>query len=153
MTDTWLAMRFWAKVDQRGKDECWPWTACRLPRGYGRFGVDRRVELAHRVAMFLQTGAWPSLWVLHRCDNPPCVNPEHLFLGTASDNSIDMHAKGRWRADHRGEHNGAAKLSAAQVRRIRAERPRTTIRALTMKYRVTTSTVEKIIRRATWKHL
>lgn len=96
-----LETRFWAQVDMRsGIWECWEWTGARLPRGYG-FAWDNAVganRLAHRLAWELTNGPIPDdLWVLHRCDNPPCVRPDHLFLGTAADNAHDMMAKGRGR--------------------------------------------------------
>ena len=93
--------RFWAKVDQDGPvpkhrpelGQCWVWTANTIPKGYGLFG---RKRYAHRYSWTLHYGTIPGkLWVLHKCDNPPCVRPDHLFLGTARDNYEDMRAKGR----------------------------------------------------------
>jgi len=95
-----LAERFWRKVAVRGPDECWLWTGSRTKQGYGQIAlgeVRNRPELAHRVAWTLTFGATGALYVLHRCDVRPCVNPAHLFLGTTRDNALDMVAKGRWR--------------------------------------------------------
>lgn len=94
--DTWMTpARFWAKVD-RG-DDCWEWTGIKDPNGYGRCGMFGET-LAHRVAWKLTREAIPGgLFVLHRCDNPPCCNPDHLFLGTQADNIADMDHKGRRR--------------------------------------------------------
>lgn len=101
---TSLAERFWAKVNKNGpmhpvlQTQCWLWTAGLLDFGYGRFRsrVHSWDEGAHRVSWALTYGPVPDgLDVLHKCDNPPCVNPEHLFLGTQRDNNLDRDAKGR----------------------------------------------------------
>lgn len=108
--------RFLSKVDQSG--DCWTWSASKMKNGYGRFGVSKGViRFAHRVSHELFIGPIPSgSFVLHRCDNPSCVNPAHLFLGTHADNMIDMKRKGR---SLRGARNPACKFSddlAASVR-------------------------------------
>src|SRR5437899_3345664 len=95
-----LIGRFWRMVDQRSRSECWPWLGHTNRKGYGRIyggiGQDNGVQSAHRVSYRIHYGAIPGkLWVLHRCDNPPCVNPAHLFIGTVADNVRDMMAKGR----------------------------------------------------------
>lgn len=89
--------RFWSKVDRSGgPDSCWLWRGNLTPLGYGRVGYAGRVVLAHRMAWELSVDDIPAgLWVLHRCDVPGCVNPAHLFLGTALDNARDRDVKGR----------------------------------------------------------
>lgn len=80
----------------RRTDGCWLWQGFRNHKGYGHFAIHGRDYKAHRVAFELATGRHPGrLLVCHSCDNPPCVNPAHLWLGTMSDNALDMHAKGR----------------------------------------------------------
>lgn len=92
-----IAERFWEKVDRAEGDACWEWQAGRFSNGYGQFmRVKHQMALAHRMAYELTNGPIPEgLLVLHRCDNRPCVRPDHLWLGTHSENMRDMHAKGR----------------------------------------------------------
>ncbi len=94
-----VSERFWSKVTDAGS--CWVWTAHRSRRGYGTFDVEGASQQAHRVAWALSHGPIPhGMLVCHHCDNPSCVRPEHLFLGTALDNSRDRIAKGRFPARH-----------------------------------------------------
>lgn len=91
-----LAVRFWRKVIKG--DGCWEWSGARAPKGYGRLQTPQGVTLAHRLSWEFEHGPVPvGLFVLHRCDNPPCVRIDHLFVGTAMDNTSDMIAKGRQR--------------------------------------------------------
>jgi hypothetical protein len=112
-----IALRFWPKVDRSGPG-CWPWQASRNASGYGKFGIAYRTWSAPRVAWVLAHGPIPDgLWLLHHCDNPPCVKTEpderfpdgHLFLGTHADNMADMAVKGRSAVEGKatGGRNGA----------------------------------------------
>lgn len=96
-------VRFWKYVRVQGPDDCWEWTGARNIRGYGNFTVvaypkDRREQIgSHRFSYRLVHGEIPhDKFVLHKCDNPPCVNPEHLYLGSHNENMADRHAKGRY---------------------------------------------------------
>lgn len=113
------------------------------------------MKRAHRVAWRLVNGPIPEgMWVLHHCDNPSCVNPKHLFLGTPKDNAQDMIKKGR-QGDNRGENAGGAKLTAEDVRAIRREYARggVTQRALARRYGVSKGSIWYIVNYGTWKHL
>jgi hypothetical protein len=148
--------RFWSKVDRRGDDECWPWLAYRKPAGYGQFTVRKGVfATASRVALALTLGR-PLVRgevACHACDNPPCCNPAHLFVGTQVDNSVDCIVKGRARRAQ-GEQQGAAKLVEADVLAILAEPAYYGVaRALSRRYGVSESVIRRIRQRRLWAHL
>jgi len=92
--------RFWSRVVRLGTDECWIWTSTTDSDGYGKIRVTGKQRAAHRVSWALANGREPDLCVCHSCDNPKCVNPNHLWLGTQADNLRDMIAKGRRRKTH-----------------------------------------------------
>ncbi len=97
------AIRFWGRVDRSG--DCWEWRATRLKNRYGSVKLHGKMYKAHRVAWFLVNGDIPAgLHICHRCDNPSCVRPEHLFAGTARDNMRDKVAKGRHVSQYGDEH-------------------------------------------------
>lgn len=109
-----IVERFWAKVNKT--PTCWLWTAAKDKHGYGCFSDEkRRVYKAHRFSWFFASGEWPSLDVLHKCDNPPCIRPDHLFLGTQKQNVMDMVSK---RRHVHGERTITSKLTVSQVIQI-----------------------------------
>ncbi len=92
--------RFWSRV--RKSDGCWEWTGLVNESGYGRIYVYGRVDRAHRLSYRIHLGPIPKgMFVCHHCDNPPCCNPSHLFLGTHMDNMRDATAKRRWPQQHK----------------------------------------------------
>lgn len=108
------AERFWSKVLKT--DTCWLWRAALFSTGYGQFQLDGRPHLAHRVAWSLTEGPIPDgMRCLHHCDVRRCVRPDHLFLGTDSDNMQDMVSKGRWNGYRGGRKPGVRpkRLTAA----------------------------------------
>lgn len=148
--------RFWEKVKRCGEDECWEWQAARNAKGYGRLTSGRGVNLkAHRVAFALSNGGVVSddAHVLHHCDNPPCCNPSHLFVGSAKDNTADMIAKGRGSAPPRlfGARNHNAKFDERVARKIIKD-PRT-LHVIAADYGISWMTVFRLKHRQTWKHL
>lgn len=89
-----LEERFWAKVEKT--DGCWLWTAALSTTGYGRIGVGKKMAYTHRLSWEMHNGPIPpGMHICHHCDNPKCVRPDHLFLGTRTDNMRDMWRKGR----------------------------------------------------------
>ena len=172
-------VRFWSKVDQ-SVEGCWLWQGTLLAQGYGCFKIAGKMYKAHRVAYTLAIEAIPpGLFVCHHCDTPRCVRPDHLFLGTIKDNAQDavkkgrtatgdrngarLHPETRIRGDnhwshlyperHRGERNGRARLTEAQVEEIRARYVAGGVSqfALAEDYSVAQTTISAIVRGKNWK--
>jgi hypothetical protein len=149
-------VRFWEKVDVGGPDECWPWKAAKNKKGYGLIGRGRRGEgniRSNRAAWELTHGEIPDgMLVCHICDNPPCCNPKHLFLGTPRQNHDDKVAKGN---QVRGVKTCTAKLTPDKVRNIRFMYATGgyTQKELARLFNVTPQQVGRIVRRERWKHI
>ena len=145
------AERFKTKYRVNAKTKCWEWKASTSSTGYGYFYFPpRNMVRAHVASWLLHRGDRKGLHVLHKCDNPSCVNPAHLKLGTHQDNMRDRDSKGRG-YDRHGSKNGRAKLTEAEVRAIRKDDrwPR----FIAADYDTPVSTIKKIRYRATWSHL
>lgn len=150
-----LQARFWSKVSKEGPvvrpelGPCWVWTSYRDPMGYGRFNITKRQpKLAHRVAYALVVGPIPDgIHACHRCDNPACVRPEHIFLGTALDNMRDMSRKGR-HGGRSGAQHSQAKITADIAGQIRAawSQGGVTMRALGRQFGLSHGRISAVVR-------
>lgn len=150
--------RFWEKVARAAPNECWEWSGCRSPKNYGLMSVgsktdgSRHTRFAHRISYELHYGPIPAgMSVCHKCDNPPCVNPAHLFLGSHQVNMHDMTQKGR---ATKGNKNPQARLTADQVRAIRAQAEDGDTHAeIAARFSINRSTVSMIVNRKRWGHI
>ena len=166
--DPRFVARFWNKVSKT--DECWLWKGRKNGHGYGiadlpwRCGKPQPRQRAHRVAWTISNGNLPddTRWgssrgtlVLHRCDNPACVRPSHLFVGTQTDNNADMRAKGReGRPETRGEHNSNSRLTDADVREIRKRfSGGEHYKSIGLAFGINPMYVHEIASRSVWSHL
>jgi len=183
-------IRFWRKVDRNGpmipemKERCWVWTACKDIDGYGNFGINGSAFRAHRVAFVLSGGilSGERNLALHRCDNPSCCNPAHIFAGSDADNMLDKKTKGRTaRGDRhgskthperirrgkthpsflhpenvrKGEAHAMAKLNESQVACIRSQYRAggITQKEIARDYNVSRHLISAIVCRRLWRHV
>lgn len=151
--------RFWSKVDRRGEDECWNWTAGtrKKSEGYGAFWMNGRHHPSNKIAYELAVGMVPTRMVVcHECDNPRCCNPKHLFVGTPLVNNDDKVAK---RRHAYGEKISTSKLTEQDVLTIRAAKPegkrapRGLAIELGAQFGIKPQTISEIWGRKSWKHI
>ena len=135
---------FWNKVKKSNR--CWEWTGSRFPSGYGHLARTYPSGYAHRTSWILHFGKIrKGMCVLHKCDNPPCVNPDHLKIGTIQDNVRDRDIKGRYVS-------GMAKLNREQVKELRDKRLEgATLRQLSDEFSLTMSVISRICRKISYK--
>jgi len=148
------ARRFWDKVDRSNDDECWEWQYHRNEDGYGQFGYDGRVELAHSVVLMLHGETLGEEYVLHHCDNPACVNPEHLYVGDQEDNMQDREERSGY--EHPlGEEHPRSSLSDDDVAVIKWKLENTDMiqKEIANEYGVSREAIGEISRGATWTHV
>lgn len=145
-----LPQRFWSKVDKTtSKKGCWLWTGAKTFSGYGKISFQSESRTATHVVWFLTYGIFPTLDILHDCDNPPCVNPAHLHEGTHAQNMQEGFERNRF---PQGENRNFAKLSNHQVLEIKKRLDAgNSISALATDYHVSYSTIMRIRNGNTWK--
>jgi hypothetical protein len=146
---------FWKRVSVGSDNDCWIWTGSRTKQGYGNLRIKQKTVYAHRYIYELRNGKIPDgLVVCHKCDNPACVNPSHLFLGTQGDNVRDRDEKGRRGSNPpRGESHHNSKLTekdVAEIRKMLADGQ--SIRKIASKFGVTSWTIGSIAVGKTWKN-
>lgn len=144
--------RFWSKVNKGSDGECWDWVRGKDKDGYGSFWLNNEDIRAHRLSYIIKNGQIPrNMFICHKCDNPACVNPDHLFLGSNRDNINDMLSKGRTR---KGEMNNGARLKERQVTEIKKIylTGKVSSRALAKQFGVGKGTILRIVNGDTWGH-
>lgn len=146
--------RLMRKISINAARGCWDWVGSKDMDGYGRIRIEKKLRGAHRVSFAIHIGPIPDdMCVCHTCDNPGCINPEHLFLGTNADNTYDRNAKGRT-ARQTGASNGQSKITDDDVIAIRAVKARWGVNTrLAAQYGVSQPLISQIRAGKRWSHL
>lgn len=156
---TRIEVRFWRFITRGAPNDCWEWQGNRNKKGYGIIAEQTGRTLAHRLSWIIHYDPIPGdLRVLHTCDNPPCCNPSHLFLGTQADNVRDMDNKGRrgngGGTKALGELSHQAKLKSTDIPVIRRlHKEGATYAEIARRYAVSAQSINAIIAGKTWKHI
>ncbi|MDO8534234.1 MAG: HNH endonuclease signature motif containing protein [Xanthobacteraceae bacterium] len=146
-----LSCRIKLGIKKKSQSECWPWVHLQDKDGYGEFWFSGKKYRAHRVAFAIEKGGIPhGKGVLHSCDNPPCCNPDHLYIGTVVENTADMDRRGR-RVVLRGEDAGGSKLTESQVKIIK--KSNLSARKLAARFGVKDQCIYKIRQGVNWTHV
>lgn len=144
--------RFWEKVNRKTDSECWNWIGAIGSDGYGIVGINSNVYRAHRIAYYIHFKKDPNtLLVCHKCNNPPCVNPYHLFLGTQQDNM--QHAFNIGRRNQNGSSNPMSKLTESDIHKIRELNQSISQARIAKLFNVTTGAINQILTGKTWSHI
>lgn len=149
--------RFWSKVNIGSPTDCWEWTGAKTGFGYGHMTVNGQKQVyAHRISYVIHHGSIPSgMHVCHSCDNPRCVNPSHLWVGTPQDNAIDRNTKGRHPVKVGSECSGAklTESDAREIRRRASSKEWGIQTKLAKEYGVAKTTIRYIVIRRSWAHV
>lgn len=147
-----VRIRFLSRIADMPKDDCWEWIGLKTAKGYGLFKTDRKTWRAHRFSFKLFNGPFnEKLWVLHGCDNPSCVNPKHLHLGTVVDNNKDTVTKNR---QAKGQKIATSIFDEVDIIIIRGEyRCGMSMGKLAKMFSCDRETIRNIVLRKTWKHV
>ena len=145
--------RFWSKVNKKGPEQCWEWTAGKFKQGYGQFSLKGKTSYSHRLSAAMSGLDIEGLVVRHKCDNPSCVNPNHLEAGSYQDNMNDRSLRGRCNSQvGEAHHNSILNDDLVTEIRERVSKGETQTK-IASELGVSTYTVNKVVLRKTWKHL
>lgn len=150
--DESVKSRFWSKIVIGSHDKCWPWKAAISKTGYGVMRINRMTVKAHRIPFLIKGEDIHGKFVCHKCDNPICCNPDHLFIGSCLDNVRDMHSKGRARKAL-GSQASNVKLKEDDIPKIRGLKGKMTQREIGILFGVGKNAIQAILSGKHWRHI